>query len=104
MLTTFSAVMCWPQATSAYIGRHVSQNDWNLIQFVMHQHDGDGHMPTAPFLAGRVPNVQFGCSMDCYYSWKLALIQPWRQLSDLLGGRDSFQAAYHTIERGVYDQ
>ena len=55
---------------------------------------------SVPFLSRKIPNIY---SAECYLGWKLALIQPWRQLSDLSNGFDSLQAAFNTMSTSAND-
>ena len=78
MLMNFdSTTVQWSQRMLEYMRRPVIQQDWNLIQFVMWENDTkDKEEQPVPFLAGRVSNIQSGHFAECYFGWKLALIQP----------------------------
>ena len=85
----------FPQDVKLYIQRCTAQESWNFVKFIHHLKSLSQYpVPTVLNFVGCVPTQNSSPSVECYYGWKLATLNPWRSLDDLCAESPSFKAAF----------
>lgn len=90
----------WLLSVLAYLQHSTLENDFNLVQFVTSSEQWNKNLSTIEFvpkLNGQLVTTDCGPSKECFYVWKLVLINPWCKFTDLLGRHEEYSKALNSM-------